>query len=118
MKEDRLNKINSIFLLLTMGILLIFVRLGTIFLPASNFFEAILFGSVAYFLGNYVYHAKWTWGVFLAFPAIVVLFYIEVQRRDADLDFNINNIVSCILDPLVSCLGIWLKNRKYNHQTG
>jgi hypothetical protein len=118
MRAIRLNRNQTIILLLVIGIVLAFVRTIIIFLPASFLLEAILYGVAGYVLGNHIYYGRWRWGFLLALPAMIaiVYFFMSINVETTTTNEALENIVSFLIIPTCSCVGIWLKNNKVIQQ--
>jgi len=114
MGDERLNKKQTIILLLVLGAVLVLVRWWFMLFPLSFLFDGVLYCLAGYVLGDHLYYGNWRWGLLLALPAMlsIIYFFISATMATATSNVGLSNVLSFIMIPVSSCAGILLKNNR------
>ncbi len=109
----RWDKTITITVLFVVGIALVFIRLLLLLFPFTILWEGLLFFGFGYLFGGKVYGHRWTWGLLLALPVILIaLFFLIIKGQGIHSAAGTRHIASLLVVPLAACLGIYLRIKR------
>ncbi len=110
--HKRWDKTITIAVLFVVGIALVFIRLLLLLFPLTILWEGLLFFGFGYLFGNKVYKRRWTWGLLLALPVILIALYFLIKGQDLRSAAGTRHIASLLVVPSAACLGIYLRIKR------
>lgn len=103
-EHEQLTKVQTILLLIFVGVVLVFIRWIVLLLPTGVLVEALLYAGMGYLVGHHLYYEDWRWGLVMALPALLLLFYFFLSA-DGTGSF-LKHLLSGVLIPLFAYTGI------------
>ena len=108
------NIIRTTIIIFSIGLAIALLRIILTFFPLFNIIDVFLFGGLGYALSKQVFNGKWTWGLLLSLPSVVISlhFVLNVGLSSIMEGIGTGHLIALVIMPLCACIGIFYGDKK------